>query len=302
MELMTVGYHVFPPLPGFHPKDSIKDFHATMDQFPEFVNNMPITAPRVLGGFAALGNPSSFHNTFVRNIRMQIHKTVFPILYDVATMSNFNYITIGFDRMLFRPAGLTPTPEKWHRDIPVYKNSLNFGGWINLGDQTEYFICQPFSQLSFVEQTQQKAGFKNTVKVNKEDVRHVEIPPGHFILFNSTIVHCVNAKKYDNPLYRLFISFRLDTDEIDTTDVMTVIDEQGVPLIPSGQTPPMFARLHTVNWRDRLKQFSNYIKPHLLDNNGVVPRFFKSLLALELPLYPPYTDFERSHDQQWSIK
>ena len=44
------------------------DFRETLQSIPEFTKDHTLNDAFVLGGFAALGNPSSFHNPFVRRM------------------------------------------------------------------------------------------------------------------------------------------------------------------------------------------------------------------------------------------
>ncbi|CAK9109601.1 Uncharacterized protein SCF082_LOCUS50935, partial [Durusdinium trenchii] len=83
-----------------------------------------------------------------------------------------------------------------------------------------------------------------------------------------------------------------------TTGVL--VKTQGVPLLPSGQQPPMYAKNHLNFWREGLITWS---KQSIRDSCKeltrcgptelrLVPRFFPSLEALGLPLYANYTEEE----------
>ena len=166
MDLPHVGYQVFPCLPGFVASESIATFHTTMDDFPEFAR-LDTHEPRVMGGFSALGNPSSFHNHMVRDLRKRILNHVKPYMaqaadyysYNVGDHVRFPYLVQDFDRMLYRPAGTKATAEFWHRDMPKHSDCIHFGGWINLGDMPQTFHCIPGSHLPIAQQTE--TGFQS---------------------------------------------------------------------------------------------------------------------------------------------
>ena len=314
MDLHLKGFQVFPPPPDFNPEVSIVDYHSTMDSFPEFTS-IGYDSPRVMGGFSALGNPGSFHNPMVKLLRRQVLEHLKPFFRQAAEIHKSVhqidkvFLVQDFDRMLFRPKGVKPTPEMWHRDVSRYtksKTTEHFGGWINLGNHPQYFHCIPNSQLGHFQA--QNPGF-NLVKPSETSAKDfksqllklnfkkhiVPVPPGHILLFNSTILHTVVGSCDDHNQYRLFLSFRFQSTE-DASDVQSdAMNKQGIPLLPSGQTPPMFAKLHKSCWRDRLLQFSTFFKDSIpRDKDGFVKRFIPSLTELGLPLYPPYTEEDKA--------
>lgn len=309
MDLPIKGYQVLPCLPKFNKCDSIHNFHKTMQGFPEFLQ-LNTHETRVMGGFSALGNPSSFHNPMVRDLRKRVLEHVKPYMAQAAEYYSYNvgdevrypFLVQDFDRMLYRPTGVKATAEFWHRDMPKYSDCIHFGGWINLGDMPQSFHCIPESHLSIDQQT--KPGFDNLLNkhTNAKEAKRAKdelqrktvrvcVPPGHVLLFNSTIIHTISGTKVGHPQYRLFLSFRLQSHANAT--VQDVIRQQGVPLLPSGQQPPMFAKLHLVNWKPRVVDFSKKFVTQIPRNSdGCIPRFLPSLLELKLPMYPPYTLFD----------
>lgn len=91
-----------------------------------------------------------------------------------------------------------------------------------------------------------------------------------------------------------------------------LVATQGVPLLPSGQEPPMYARNHFNFWRKGLIAWSEQsIRESCLElkvcggcERWLVPRFLKSLQELGLPLYAKYTDEELSimkPAEEWTI-
>ena len=68
-------------LPVFSSEELIplqKEFHQTLLSFPEYSRHT--TEPiYVLGGFAAFGNPASFHNPLVRKIRLKCREEIIKL-------------------------------------------------------------------------------------------------------------------------------------------------------------------------------------------------------------------------------
>jgi hypothetical protein len=134
-----------------------------MDRFPEY-KERGTEVQRVLGGFGALGNPSSFHDEDVRLFRRMRKKNIFrpvmaayvKLLFKGVPHKNIN-IEALFDRLCVRCEAFNrPVAESWHRDIygaekyklrqlphslPGDKQDLLFGGWTNLDHRDQKFVC-----------------------------------------------------------------------------------------------------------------------------------------------------------------
>ena len=273
----------------------------------EFINECKLfqefekTEKYVLGGFGALGNPSSFHNMFVRKIRLIVYEKTKEYLKNKNDYLNKN-IEVFFDRMLLRRAGESPSREKWHRDITpdLEKNDVVYGGWLNLDDKSNYFSCIPGSH----KKTNEASGF---VKIQKEDFskekEKIEILPGHIILFNQNTIHEIMATKLKYDSLRIFHGFRI-TDSIKPIfDYTEIIENQGVPPLPSSQQPPMYAKLHWSNHIQKLVDFSEKMKPickeeKVMKTNNttyiITQRYLKSLKEYNFELYPEYSTEEKS--------
>jgi len=352
-QLAMDGYVVLPLHGQFSAAQSVEDFHATMTQFPEFRHSMTKYEARVLGGFAALGNPASFHNPYVRALRAQAYSTVRPVLAELARQRypTHKFLEMVLDRMLYRVAGDKPTREAWHRDIapqhqhqplkvsrdsdyddnddmdaatqsPTVDSShaafnatlcpscdIVFGGFINLGAQEQHFSCIPRSHV--LNPCCLPSGFvKETINPHTKSRKQcITIPPGHVLLFNATLLHEVCARAYPHHLYRLFVCFKLKVHDTPDPFLAHVLESQGVPLLPSGQRVPMYARLHWTNHRGKLTEFSSKViecmqeKRRLMSCTSpdqsdlgrvyrVVCQYMPSLKAVGLPLYPAYTPEE----------
>ena len=128
----------------------------------------------------------------------------------------------------------------------------------------------------------------------------IKVPPQSIILFNQTIAHKVTPDKATRTSYRLYFGWRItdsnetlfhkkyeednnnkktktktkitkqtkdeeETEPQQWVNTQQVIDKQLVPLLPSGQIPPMYAMLHWVNWLRQLEAFSNTLKPECFE-------------------------------------
>lgn len=146
-----------------------------MDDFPEY-KLKGRSVQRVLGGFGAFGNPSSFHHPEVRVFRRMRKKLVFrPVMTSYAKLAFPNdrlLLESLFDRLCVRCEAFNrPVAEAWHRDIygadkhklrplprtlPGNSQDLLFGGWTNLDHRTQSFVGLLATHTS---PTSGKAGF-----------------------------------------------------------------------------------------------------------------------------------------------
>lgn len=202
-----------------------------------------------------------------------------------------------YDRIVQRISGDTLSGENWHRDttpetikLPrggddselfkhresdirdkrksIYTNAGTvFGGWLNLSagatPVNQKFVCargthrsggggdaSGFSKLS-------KDDIETTMR--NEDIVEVNIPFGHWLIFNQSIRHQVRPYKVKYNELRVHFAFNISnrleclfTDEYKRR----VIEKQETPLIPSGQIPPLYSSNHSSFFVDRLAQWS----------------------------------------------
>ena len=220
------------------------EFRETIEKFPEYKEG---AQSHVIGGFAAFGNPASFHNELVRKLRLRAYNRLKPHMqtinqkrFDQTQLYNFESL---FDRMMFRHKGSSPTAESWHRDVmPANKIGHDdelLGGWINLDATSQYFSAVPGSHLNIRQSEivtgfdtlssnierdlRQQNNFKEMPKsdqikfINKklreftqQDFAHrIEVPPLHIVVFPQYIMHEVIATKSKHDMMRLFTTWRL---------------------------------------------------------------------------------------------
>lgn len=174
-------------------KDELKEFQEKFDQtlinFPEYQRNPKNSKQTpsgnqivyVLGGFSALGNPASFHNPFVRKLRIRCWKETIKLFnkyisnyHDKDLRKNYK-IEVLFDRMMFRQKGQKAVEEAWHRDVMpkdlILKTDEIYGGWINLDSTDQYFSCIPGSHLG-IRQRDIPSGFDTMIK--RESAKAIE--------------------------------------------------------------------------------------------------------------------------------
>lgn len=255
-----------------------KDALSIMPEFKDARNMLTNGTPFVKGGMAALGNPSSFHNSYVRTIRQWAHnaalKQVFlPILQKDKRLK----FEQDIDRMLFRRPPAKPGAESWHRDesLNAKEGDTIYGGWINLDTEPQYFSGCPTSHLE-PDAARRNQGF---AKIDKNDYprynamkKKITIAPGDIFIFYERMVHEVlpSAKKKDQ--CRLFLGWRTTYQSTPLVeDLLQRLEDKAVIPIKSGQIPAMYSKMHwmfnTVSkngkpgQRDQLAEWSKNFEP-----------------------------------------
>jgi hypothetical protein len=170
------------------------------------------------GGFAALNHPSSFHNQFVRSLRMRAHgEVVFRDLFGMmaeGANSGSTHLEQVVDRMMLRRSSQEPTAEAWHRDVAVGTRPGDrvFGGWINLNAYNQQFSCV-LGSAHEARDPNNSVGFATIPESDHPETvarsSIVVIPPGHMIVFNEDTIHEVANNSNTESLLRLFTGWRL---------------------------------------------------------------------------------------------
>lgn len=291
--LQEHGYVVIPAFGLDDLRDLRLEFIDTCRTFPEYKSHEQL----VLGNFAALGNAASFHNPFVRKLRLKIMDVVRTSKI-IPMVSEKHKLAQIIDRMLYRKKGLRPTAECWHRDEAknTRAGDVVYGGWINLDPTPQYFSCVPGTHRA--TSALACGGFAkiDPKTVDKNCKKMVEIQPGHLLIFNEDIVHEVLGTPCKNDMCRLFVGWLVTTsDETIIPDMERILRDQAVVPLKSGQIPPMYAKLHWTNWHHRLVAFSEQFidacvekKQRKGETLDVVHRHMRSLRELGT-MYPPYT-------------
>lgn len=249
-------------------------FLAATRSFPEYKRN-PVYPNQTegghplvytLGGFAAFGNPASFHNPYVRQQRLTTREAVLPLFDTVIGLmhnekqrakTKFQMIA---DRMLYRHRSQAPSNESWHRDVTPAKY-LNqgdevYGGWLNLDlTQNQYFSFIPGSHLG-VDLLELREGFASlspeAIKIVKPYKARIAVPPGHALIFPQYILHEVVSNRTTYDMMRIFMGWRTTTSDGFLIPVTRErMEKQGIIPLPSGQEPPMYAANHASFFRHK---------------------------------------------------
>lgn len=257
-----------------------------LNEQPEFKIKNP--SQYVLGGFGALGHPSSFHHPDIRFIRKYVYDHVRPLLGTIYGDYNLELL---FDRLCIRTKGNSLSKETWHRDICPTKldDDIILGGWVNLGPVTQHFSGAPGTHLVNTKTT----GFaKETVENINATIYKVE--PGQVILFYQNLLHEIAGVKIKESSCKLFLGWRLTKSLKPIYDIDYIINNQSVPPLPSGQIPPMYAKLHRVNHKEKLENFSKLFKNELIDSKtGYIYREFPSLREIGC-MFKPYNYIDKA--------
>lgn len=257
--LYEKGYHV---VPVFHdPRSVWTKLLAEIHSDPYFIDP---TQQQVMGGFAALATPHSYHNNTVRELR----KALQPVGVQVFGPD----VKQCVDRLMYRLPNQRPSAESWHRDESPAAGVV-YGGWVNFNDHDEHFICCPGTH-------QLNGGHGGFATIPKEEhakwkalETRVAIPPGHMIIFFENIVHRVcRGPKLTRPSIRLFVGWSEQTDEqTEQTQLQTHQRMRAfqTPKIKSGQQPPLYSRQHLACWMERIEAWSVNVKDEFCYNHVV---------------------------------
>jgi hypothetical protein len=222
-----------------------------------------------LGGFGALGLPSSFHHFAVRCFRARAYNAAAPFFRQFLNSLDMPLDTWKLeqlvDRVQWRAPGTKTTAESFHRDLTVYGPGSSaqegdhfFGGWLNFDPYPQYFSCVPGTQKPGENSG---AGFSPLspaqVGEYKDKKELIEVPPGHLIIFYSNIIHEVVPRKRDYPSVRMYCGWRLTTQSRTLfDDFLKRMREQSAMQLPSRQEPPMHSSMHWMRWPDELQAWS----------------------------------------------
>ena len=266
MDLFQEGVSIVPIFSSSKIKTYREGFQNI--QFPEF---QAPTSSYVMGGFGAYGNPSSFHNEVVRQMRMEaypIMKEFFQQQFQQEKNNKTFYLEQLFDRMCVRKKNSSIPKETWHRDLSpmvveihdpkkkeyqVKQDEHVFGGWINLDEEPQYFSCSLRTHREKFLMKKKGNGFALQTKPDPTttSATMVEVPSGHAIVFYQNILHQVLPKKQKQDSFRLFQSFRIVSSTTPPSPlhgqetIQQWIEDQATPLLPSGQHPPMYSSNHS---------------------------------------------------------
>lgn len=338
-QLYTKGYCVFPVFNPAAIPDLRQRFRETLHALPEYnpvsEHCSTFTTAKgkqfgrwVIDSFGAIGSPSSFHNLFVRQVRLTCYMVALPILCCFETIFQSNASSVQsalrelslvaptsarrklqmlYDRMSLRPCGSVIEGESFHRDHgPFPSCDTVFGGWVNLDASSQFFACIPETHKTGVF-GEGKSGFMVETEVDKSKLQQVEIPAGHAIMFYQDILHMVRPGKVTgDDSMRVYMGYRLTPQDSPQFEIDTIMDRQTLPPLPSGQMPWMYASGYgQFHMQPTVVPWSNAcIRPEYLvtkrkvkDGQALEYRYCPQKLNFSLVErglgYGPYTEDER---------
>lgn len=310
------------------------NFHKTLSELPEFKPSSRKRTLETLGGFGAIGgNPSVYHHPYFRELRQKIttqfvQQVAKPLVTQLQLPEDIKIQTL-FDRPAKRHKSQKAQAEGFHRDIApkncICENDIIMGGWCNIGPEIQKFTYVPGSHLdTTLYNVSNNPGFHKIT--NKEEIEKleqlketIEVPIGYGIAFPQHIIHKIIGTPTKTTSLRQFIGFRITTSEKSLFDQDSIIINQGVPLLPSGQTPRIYSQNHgscfiekqfnpipdekdykvnLIEWSEErfkpqfLKTYTRKSGPRKGEIYTVIPPTLDSLKDLGLPLYPEYTQSE----------
>ena len=306
--LETHGWVTIPMYEKVHEKRD--EFVETICNMPEYSNPKQMyddNKPFVLNAFSALGNPSSFHNTVVRDIRYECHQIAKKHIFDpLLKRDRTLYLEQIIDRMLYRPKRVKVKGQLKHRSESKYANpdDIVFSGWVNLDDYDHEFRACPGSHMD--HDVKNKCNGFESVKKGKHSIQHLKIPPGHMLLFYERMVTEMANSISNHKVHRLYVSFRLTKDrealhENGSDGILQDLINMNTITLRTGVPAWIWAGNHWTfpQGRVRIESISKDVNPSIHVNltlkstgriyKNVVPRTLQSLKEYNMRQYRPYS-------------
>lgn len=332
-QLLEQGYTTVPVL-------SLKECREAMDAIDNYVQNAPEIHPDskgsvevlVLGSFACIGLPSTFHDDRFRAMRDRYYVAMQPIMVELARLAGLKRPTVEMlmDRVMRRESGQASglPKDSWHKDIyhtDYKKVDLArerwvgvFGGGINLNTIPHAWSVVPRSHTYDPKVfTNTQTGWSKVEGGAMLQGKRVVCPAGHAFVLNQNITHEV-VGDFPKTKYRLFVGMSLrDGATRPLFDVGEVMDKGGTPPTPSGENPPMYSKQHFASFMTKgfsplkgsakkqslvewSEQFIPAMKETITRQSGefagqqfsVVKRHPPSLSEMGIP-FTPYSECER---------
>ena len=261
-----------------------------------------------LGSFGALSNLGSFHNEFVRDCRKCISQVLEPMLREA--FPEYPFSQTLFDRLKLRPVGTHLKSRSLHRDKSTASEHRRvFQGWMNLDYHAQFFSFLPGTHQTG-NQNDGRTGFalekdNDSVDIATTHKEKLCIPPGHFVIFDQTVIHevqGVSITKYHS--MRVHVGFCLCTHPdygFCVDKYKQAMETQGLPPLPSEQIPPMYSKMHqsalkykiTIPWSNMV--IADQFKEH--DDQGylILPPTMQKISLMEFGLnYALYSENEKT--------
>ena len=294
-----------------------REFRKPIEGFHEVTS----TRRLVCGGTSFVGIPTIFHHTKIRRHHNKLAIKHWPLFKEYVKLKEDDIgrplkIVFRADRMQVRPPKQSAAAESAHRDSPAFGRDdvTCLGCFQNLNHEPIALRLVPGTHLRGVIL---KGGFK---KLSKEEAEHyksqmisVNVPPGHIVLWDSSIVHEVNPVKVKYTSVKIFTGIMLtpygDSGIFPTrSKTPLTIDEirqrmlDNAPMmLASGQECVVLPKSY-INFPKQMPRYTDVFLPTLVD--GAMPptsemkmhldatRTMRSLKAMRQPLFEPYHPVE----------
>jgi len=331
------------------------DIEAAVMGFPEFADHpsfseVDSTRRYVCGSTSFCGSPSFFHHEVFRKQSDMTFLKHYEIFMEYARLLEIDDVQIKIarwlDRTMIRPPGVSPAGESWHQDSPALERNGEMwtGGWTNFDNDDQHFAA-----VSGTHVNGSKEGIGGFKAIEKSQHAHFEaclkeqagmagynkrgyiiVPPGHTIIFNSSLVHKVNPTKKKTTSVKTFFDVRYTPfndsgifptkppdDNIRVPVSFGVIEDAMLAnasmYLPSGQMSVMYPANYLVCKEKQLHLYEAFERDRLVpgamkrlrDDDGNIEhkshkyhdhtRSMRSLQEQGLPLHTPFhpVEFER---------
>jgi hypothetical protein len=228
----------------------------------------------VLGAFGAFGNPASFHSKEIYALRyILFHKLKFLF----KNVDPSRKLEMLFDRLAIRREGANVSGESFHRDTCSLMSTDDniYGGWINLDDtETQYFSCVPGTHTCAG-----RGGFERIQGDYKDTKIKLPVKPKQVLIFNQNIIHEIFKQKIKKTNIRLYLGWRhtysdlplLSDPKDPQKNINKILNDQIVPVLPSGDVPFMYSKQHPGLHRHMVIKITEEIKDFYKINNAKYP-------------------------------
>jgi ectoine hydroxylase-related dioxygenase (phytanoyl-CoA dioxygenase family) len=291
-------------------------FERDLSEMPEFLHRSGSDpqSSYVRGGFSALGNASSWHMPTTRWLRSHAMRAVFPVFAELLREQPGAQLAQLADRVMWRPSGVKPPGDAWHRDIfpSSAPNETIYGGWISLDTATDQFLS---CRMGTHREDHGAAcggggGVEGFAPISNEcllqELRlhhdHIRIPPGAILLFNERTYHEVLSRALPHASARLFLAWLTTpvAGKCNPPNLDSLLAEQAVIPLKSGQVPRMWPALDGVYRGRQLADWTAVtlqpcMKQAVLRGDKLLFLPYKvapSLREARLPLYEAYAPQE----------
>lgn len=305
-QLLNFGVVVFPVFDNQQIQQVNSAVESSLRSFTEVSNYEGYAQKPALANFGAVGTVSSFHHPTIRWLRKFIQRIILK-LFSGFKLYGLEYVEILFDRIGCRVpktqewGGGSISGESWHRDQAPQEFMAELdqilGGWVNLNTNvTQGFVCIPGTHNTRADGSGFVKNFTPTeIEYFNQQKQLIEIPPGHAILFYQHILHMVRNYTIKQRELRLFLGIRFTKSINPLFDQTKAIEDQGIPTIPSGQTPKLYESNHPRFHKDKIQNWSTLFIPAMKTDNPalLLPAVSKSLREMSQLsgtnlMYEPY--------------